>query len=668
MASGITVQKRVYGGFFLLLAFLAALSVFIILAISRVAQESDTLGGGIDSTITVLDVDRGMVNARRAAFRFRAIPTAENHQAVKKIMTDLGESIRQLREKLHVPDDIAKIDKLNEILNTYSNTYAEASALELSKDGKIADLGKIGEKVSNTIRIIQTIAEGDDDIASITRASQLNVKLLELRYLVLAFIYKPSDATKALTEKQIREMYEAVARGIKGAPGDEIRGRYEAVDAALKNYESGFKTLIDTAARVDYLYLTVLNRTGVQFTEIAGELRTSWRGKLSQGQASITKTIGNMDGTTKIIAIVALILGSISAFLIARSILVPLGRITGAMTRIAGGALETPVPDLERSDEVGDLAKTLQTFKDGMVSNKKMQEDAKLAEQHAAAEQKKAMLALADRFEASVKGIVSGVSAESHTMQVSAQDMSSAADETTRQVSAVAVATEQASANVQTVAAAAEQLSASIREISQQVSQSTKVAGEAEQQAQHTSKIVQGLADAANRIGEVVSLISGVASQTNLLALNATIEAARAGEAGKGFAVVANEVKHLANQTAKATDEISTQIESVQGITREVVQAIGLIGNTIHTISEISAQIASAVEEQSAATGEIAGNVEQAAAGTREVTANIEDVRKATQGVGVVANTVLQCSGKLSKQSGELREGVEEFLRTVRSS
>ena len=274
---------------------------------------------------------------------------------------------------------------------------------------------------------------------------------------------------------------------------------------------------------------------------------------------------------------------------------------------------------------------------------------------------------MADNFESNVKTVVESVASASTEMEMSARTLSATAEEASSQSTAVAAASEEASTNVQTVAAAAEQLAQSVEEVGRQVQQSSTIASNAVSEAQKTNEEVEGLATAAEKIGEVVGLINDIASQTNLLALNATIEAARAGDAGKGFAVVATEIKSLADQTATATEDISSQISAIQNATENAVKAIKGISGTIGELSEISSAIASAVEEQSAATREIAQSVEQAAAGTADVSQNITGVTSGAQQTGDASAQVLEAASELSKQAEALRSQVDGFLVEVRS-
>ncbi|MEA1651503.1 methyl-accepting chemotaxis protein [Nitrospirillum sp. BR 11164] len=345
----------------------------------------------------------------------------------------------------------------------------------------------------------------------------------------------------------------------------------------------------------------------------------------------------------------------------------PISRVTGAMTAIAGGQLETEVHGADRTDEVGTLAQALLVFKDNALAVRRLEMEQAEAKARADMEKRQAMERLAGDFERTVMGVVDGVTASSTEMQQAAQSLSTTAEQTSRQVTSAASAVEQASQSVHTVAAAAEELSASINEIGQQVARSTAIAGEAVDEAGRTQAKVESLVQAANRIGEVMTLISTIAGQTNLLALNATIEAARAGDAGKGFAVVASEVKSLANQTAKATEDIGAQIAAIQAATGDAASSIGAITGTITRINEIASAIASAVEEQGAATREIASNVQQAATGTSEIASNIAGVTQAATHTGGAATQMLGTAGRLSTDASALRAQVDGFLSVLRA-
>ncbi len=366
--------------------------------------------------------------------------------------------------------------------------------------------------------------------------------------------------------------------------------------------------------------------------------------------------------------LILLAITAVLVFVIVRGITGPIAGMTGAMGALAEGNLEIEVPAIDKTDEIGEMASAVQVFKDNAVRVKQMEVEQAEAAKRAEEEKHQLMNKMADDFQASVGGVVQAVSSASTQLQSSAQTMSTISEETSTQATTVAAASEEASSNVQTVASAAEELTSSIGEISRQVAQSTEIADSAVTAAERADEMVQGLAMSAQKIGEVVALITDIADQTNLLALNATIEAARAGEAGKGFAVVASEVKNLANQTAKATDEISGQIGGIQTSTDDSVKAIQGITKTIGEISEISTTIATAVEQQGAATSEIARNVEQAAAGTGEVSSNIAGVTKAASESGESANEVLSAANDLSQQSEMLKSEVDKFMAQVRAA
>ncbi len=376
------------------------------------------------------------------------------------------------------------------------------------------------------------------------------------------------------------------------------------------------------------------------------------------------------DALMKLGGIGLIIMAAVAAIAVAmnRNIAGGLARLKATMGRLAAGDLGVEITETGRGDEVGDMARTVHVFKENAAAMRRLEAEQAELKSAAEAEKRRALAELAARFEARVRGIVDAVSHASADMQAMAKGLSAAAEGTRQQVHAVASGASEATANVETVAVAAEELAASIGEIARQVAQAAATAKQATTQGQDTDRSVASLAAAAERIGEVVALINDIASQTNLLALNATIEAARAGEAGKGFAVVASEVKSLATQTAKATDDIRTQIASIQGETQQAVGAIRSISSTILAVNEISSSIASAVEEQTAATSEISRNVQHAASGTREVSTNVSGVSRASEQASVAAQEAKRAADGLAEQAQALRQEVDQFLATLRAA
>ncbi len=388
--------------------------------------------------------------------------------------------------------------------------------------------------------------------------------------------------------------------------------------------------------------------------------------------AKVTAVGGASQATYTLIGMA--IAGLLAAVALAGAIVVlsvtrPLGSLVGVLQRMARGEIEAEIREAARGDEIGAVGRAVEGIK-SMVARTAAEEAEvrRRADEAAAAERRRTMIELADGFETAVGGIVGTVSASAAELQATAQQMTASATETASQSTTVAAAAEEAASNVNTVAAAAEELGASVQEIGRQVQGSAGLAQAAVGEADQTTHLVQALRTTSARIGDMVGLISNIASQTNLLALNATIEAARAGEAGRGFAVVAAEVKELASQTARATEEISGQIGEIQGVTDQAVTAIGAITSRIREINSVATGIAAAVEEQGAATQEIVRNVSQASSGTHEVTRNIAGVAQASEETGAAASHLLGSASHLSRQSDHLSAEVQRFLATVRAA
>ncbi len=452
-----------------------------------------------------------------------------------------------------------------------------------------------------------------------------------------------------LTNSRIGAEDQAAIAKLLGAYQDA----FLTLTGALEQSNEGGRRLVQIHAEVAPLLDTVAGR--VKDRQAAAKAEKT---RISQ---QMTSTVY---AAVAIIAVVALILG----WFIGRGIARPIIAVTATMRALAAGDNTVDIPGLGRRDEIGAMADAVQVFKNNALAMAQLQAEQQEAVRRTAEEKHRAMQELADRFSASVGGVVDIVTSSATDMQTTARGMAQTADDTSRQSTTVAAASDQATANVQTVASATEELSSSIAEISRQVTESARIAGHAVEEATRTNDQIRALAEGAQRIGDVVSLITDIANQTNLLALNATIEAARAGEAGKGFAVVASEVKNLASQTAKATEEITAQIGAMQSETGKSVTAIEGISDVISKIAEIATTIASAVEQQGAATQEIARNIQQAAAGTGEVSANIAAVLQAATETGGAANQVLANAGKLAQEAQRLHGEVERFLDHIRAA
>jgi methyl-accepting chemotaxis protein len=609
-----------------------------------------------------------LLAVRLAVKGFLIEGTPEAKQSVEDTVAVLQDEVSKEKSLFIDPVDVTDADNVLQQVGEYHEAFTKVAGLRAEADALSAQMSELGPKLDKQATAMVDSMSSGVDVTVIRSLTGLRRNLLLFRLYNSRFqrSHAQSDVD---TVHQEGANFDKTSADLAKLLTDPAQAKMlEDLSKGAQTYRSDFDKMQQAIFGADEIVNGTMNKIGPAVSEITQKLGDDAAKKQDALGPQAAAAIDSGAMTSMIIAGIAILLGIVIGYLVARSITKPIVAMTGAMGELASGNKGVEIPAQGRGDEIGQMAAAVQVFKENMIEADRLRAEQEEMKQRTEAERRQAMLDLADRFEGSVGGVVKAVTSAATELQATAQSMSATAEQTTRQSAAVAAASEETTQNVQTVASATEELSASIGEITNQVSESNRIIGEAVSQAQGTNDKVQGLAEAAQKIGDVVRLINDIAGQTNLLALNATIEAARAGEAGKGFAVVASEVKTLATQTAKATEEIAGQVRAIQEATQSSAVAIGDITKTIGRVSEISTAIASAVEEQGAATQEISRNVQQAAQGTQEVAANIGGVTEAAQQTGSAAGEVLSAAAELGKNGETLRGQVEEFLRTVRAA
>jgi methyl-accepting chemotaxis protein len=666
MAIGLKVCTRLYSGYGAIVVLGLGVAGFGVFQLSSIATQVHKMAALSESGISTAQATTDLEAIRRAETRYRLdsdkgalTELRERESHARTVLTERARTTASAERRQAYNSVLDALRIHDETLDKY--VQAEETAA-VAKSKYFSDADALVAATNPLMAAAHDTPGSEFDIAGV----KFNNVALLMRVAALRYLATNDPTLITMVKANFDEAVAALAKvGQLAGPGE--KDLIDPVRASLTAYASAFSATLETR----------LKSADISEAQLRPQI-IDMQKQLAVSVASLNKGIAAMEGETseilastsliqELMAGFSLVAGAVLAFLIGRGITRPLTSVTDAMTKLAAGDKAIQIPCRENTDELGDVARAVEVFKDNMIKA----DDAASAEavERQAKEQRAQVLeALVMAFEAKIGALVSMLSSGSTELQATAQSMSSTATQTNQQATMVAAAAEEASTGVQTVAAAAEELTASISEISRQVAHSSTITNQAVVDAQRTNVIVQTLSESAEKIGHVVGLITNIAGQTNLLALNATIEAARAGDAGKGFAVVASEVKSLASQTAKATQEIGTQISEIQSATKEAVDAIRAIVGTITEVSSIAMSIAAAVEEQSAATGEIARNVQQTAQAARDVTVNISGVSQAANDTGAAANQVLGAAGGLSQQSGQLAAEVNSFVAGVRAA
>ena len=650
------------GGILILLVLNSAASFFGLLqaggALTRYQQLTDQAAQVSAARADLLKTAAGVQ-------QFLVDGSAESAEKAKEGVSAVRKDLEIAEAGAATDSARARLANIQTKLTGYGAAFETVVASRERRDVASAEINKLGSDLEKKLTAIMAEANEAYDAELAYKAGQVLRSLLIQRAELNRYLLDQQAETFALVDAErgpLETSFEDLVANLQFGQDDELT---EALKSSVAAYQEGLLSVRDLVVSLNGILDEELRPVAAAILVDAAGAYEAIRDEQTMIGSEARDGIVKTEILSVVATLICVVIGLAAAFLIARGISRPVKALTDVMGRLAAGESSTEVPMTERGDEMGEMAKAVMVFRESMLKAEELQEASRM-DQERREKRTKRIEELTRDFDSTATETLKSVSEAAENLRGSANSLTQTADRSSNMAGMASSASNQATENVQTVASAAEELSASITEISQQVSRSTQVADQAVEDAEQSRVLVHRLADNSAKIGEVVKLITDIAEQTNLLALNATIEAARAGEAGKGFAVVAAEVKNLATQTAQATEEISTQIQTIQDDTQHTVSSIQHIAERIEEINRISAGVATAVEEQSAATQEIARNVSDAAASTGSANENIGGVSEATRETTAISGEVLSASEKVSAKSGDLSQVVQRFLAEMR--
>jgi len=660
-------RGKVMLGFSVVLAITAISMGIAYLGFERVSSGVATYRNSVSEADLARNIDRELISYRGLARYYVVTGNEDDASAALAVEIRLKDAITQAMKDTSNPARLDQVTRLGREFHAFTNIFADI--LRVKRESALVATNQLARNANMLRYKLDDLPSNasDGEIQGI----QFSVKKVIDQFqgvtaLANNFVVN-SDQTVASSALARLVFVENALHAVSSTDEKIVQGLKEA-SALFQEYRQALAKLVENAKSIAEL-VTQMNDSAAAIVKGAGAMKADLVSEQQRLEAESDTTVVETERLILMLAAGGFLLGGVLAVLLGKGISRPMIEMCKAMRELASGNFEIVLPGLRRRDELGEMAAAVEEFKMQAIAKAERDAAAQDAQNRASSAARRAeLIRFADDFEAAVGTIVSNVSASAVQLEEAAGTLTRTADTTQSLSTQVAGASEEASSNMQSVATATEELSASVDEIGRRVRDSNRIAEAAVLQAQQTDDRIGKLSRAAQQIGDVVKLITAIAEQTNLLALNATIEAARAGEAGRGFAVVAAEVKSLASQTAKATDEISSHISGMQGATQESVAAIKEIGGTIGQISNIASAIASAVEQQSGATQEIARNVQSVAQGTHQAAANIMQVNRGASETGAASGEVLNSAKTLSSESLRLREELERFMGNIRAA
>lgn len=669
MLADMQIKSKILAGFAVVLAILIAALGFAYFTFVAVSHDVDEYALYVEEASLIGEIETQFLRFNSHAREFANTADPEDAEAVFTYAKQLELMLKDAQSQFVAEEHRNRIKQISGELGTYLASFTAAKSLSDEYHSLILDrLEPDGIKIVADLDKLVTHAQNTGDMELLKRSVAAREHALLARLYANILIGRQDDSFGAKSADEFAKLETALTR-----IGDQpLSGELSAVLDEAKELFADYRLVFDKVRADELEIVATVHGTMREASEGIIADAESLKHELAVAEHNVfEKVVAEIilaENEILIASISGAVLGMILAWVMGDRLSRPIVAITGIMRKLADHDLTVDIPGQTRKDEIGQMAKAVQVFKTNALRNDELEAEARAQEERTKEQQRLFMNQTADSFTTSVGSIIEAVAAAAVELQATATGMSQIANAASEQTTAVASASEQASGNVDSVASATEELNSSIEEINRQVVFSTEVAKKAVDQARETMRGIQELVEASNNIDQVLKLISDISDQTNMLALNATIEASRAGDAGKGFAVVANEVKTLSAQTAKATEEIRAQVNSVQSRTGFAANQIDMISKTISEMEGIVASISSAVEQQSAATREIAFNIEQAATGATVVSSNIVTVSQAVTEAGTASSDVLTAVSTLSENFTTLKGATDSFVSTIRAA